>query len=110
MSVSHSPGTAHGHELSFLRKYIFSEDHKIIGIQFLFSAIIFLFIGGILALLVYETWALLTGHEPITNIVRSSVKTFPGWAFAIAIVVGLAVGHFLWGSADGETDPASRRG
>src|SRR2546428_8194582 len=43
----------HAHpELGFLRKYVFSEDHKIIGIQFLFSAIIFLGIGGILALLV----------------------------------------------------------
>src|SRR5580704_16431689 len=48
-------GTAHSHthhELSFLRKYIFSEDHKIIGIQFLFTSIIFLGLGGILALLV----------------------------------------------------------
>src|ERR1700682_6520993 len=48
-------GTAHSHthhELSFLRKYIFSEDHKIIGIQFLFTSIIFLGVGGILALLV----------------------------------------------------------
>src|SRR5437016_1755521 len=54
MSVSHSPATeTHGHpELGFLRKYIFSEDHKIIGIQFLFSGLIFLFIGGTLALLV----------------------------------------------------------
>src|SRR4051794_12205895 len=59
MSVSHSPPHAHPHdtahahpELGFLRKYIFSEDHKIIGIQFLFSGIIFLFIGGALALLV----------------------------------------------------------
>src|SRR5262245_48899752 len=43
----------HAHpELGFLRKYVFSEDHKIIGIQFLFSAVIFLGIGGILALLV----------------------------------------------------------
>src|ERR1700741_536153 len=52
MSVSHTPHTeAHGHhELSFLRKYIFSEDHKIIGIQFLFSSLIFLGIGGLLAL------------------------------------------------------------
>src|SRR5581483_368769 len=31
---------------------IFSEDHKIIGIQFLFSSLIFLFIGGALAMLV----------------------------------------------------------
>jgi cytochrome c oxidase subunit 1 len=54
MSASHShAATAHPHhEMSFLRKYIFSEDHKIIGIQFLFSSIIFLFIGGLLALMV----------------------------------------------------------
>src|SRR6266853_6785078 len=50
---SHSHETAHAHpELSFIRKYIFSEDHKIIGIQFLFTSIIFLGIGGTLALLV----------------------------------------------------------
>jgi cytochrome c oxidase subunit 1 len=37
-------------ELSFVRKYIFSTDHKIIGIQFMISSIIFLMIGGLLAL------------------------------------------------------------
>ncbi|HZV06312.1 MAG TPA: cbb3-type cytochrome c oxidase subunit I [Gemmataceae bacterium] len=54
MSVSHShPAGTHAHpELGFLRKYIFSEDHKIIGIQFLFSGLIFFLIGGTLALLV----------------------------------------------------------
>src|SRR5947209_18188536 len=54
MSVSVPHGAeAHEHpEIGFLRKYIFSEDHKIIGIQFLFSSIIFLFVGGALALLV----------------------------------------------------------
>ena len=54
MSVSHShPTGTHAHpELGFLRKYIFSEDHKIIGIQFLFSGMIFFLIGGTLALLV----------------------------------------------------------
>src|SRR5260370_39752121 len=50
MSAGHSPETAHAHpELSFVRKYIFSTDHKIIGIQFLFSTLIFLGIGGLLA-------------------------------------------------------------
>jgi cytochrome c oxidase subunit 1 len=44
---------AHKHpELGFLRKYIFSTDHKIIGIQFLFSSLIFLLLGGLLAMLV----------------------------------------------------------
>src|SRR5256714_4508263 len=54
MSVSVPHGAeAHEHpELGFLRKYIFSQDHKIIGIQFLFSSLIFLFIGGALALMV----------------------------------------------------------
>jgi cytochrome c oxidase subunit 1 len=52
MSVSHSTEAHTHHELGFLRKYIFSEDHKIIGIQFLFSGLIFFLIGGTLALLV----------------------------------------------------------
>src|SRR5438876_3891635 len=43
--------TAHAHpEMSFVRKYIFSTDHKIIGIQFLFSTLIFLALGGLLAM------------------------------------------------------------
>src|SRR2546425_8381934 len=53
MSAGHTPETAHAHpELSFIRKYIFSTDHKIIGIQFLFSTLIFMGIGGFLAMLV----------------------------------------------------------
>ena len=53
-----NPGTPHTaeahvhHEPGFLGKYVFSTDHKIIGIQFLFSGLIFLFIGGALAMLV----------------------------------------------------------
>ncbi|MBL8793665.1 MAG: cbb3-type cytochrome c oxidase subunit I [Planctomycetia bacterium] len=52
-SISHG-AEAHAHhpELGFMRKYVFSEDHKMIGIQFLFSGIIFLFVGGLLAWLV----------------------------------------------------------
>jgi cytochrome c oxidase subunit 1 len=52
MSVGLPHGAeAHKHpEMSFVRKYIFSSDHKIIGIQFLFSTLIFLVIGGTLAM------------------------------------------------------------
>jgi cytochrome c oxidase subunit 1 len=66
MSVSHSheAGTHIHHELSFLRKYIFSEDHKIIGIQFLFSGLIMLFLGGALALLVRIQVGWPTGNFP----------------------------------------------
>src|SRR5262249_14696241 len=55
MSASHSTTVAEAHpheEMGFLRKYVFSTDHKIIGLQFLFSTLIFLAIGGFLALLV----------------------------------------------------------
>jgi cytochrome c oxidase subunit 1 len=43
---------AGGHELSFIRKYIFSTDHKIIGIQFLLVSLFFLLVGGILAAMI----------------------------------------------------------
>ena len=37
---------------SFIRTYIFSTDHKIIGIQFLFSSLFFLLVGGLMAALI----------------------------------------------------------
>ncbi|MGH7753269.1 MAG: cytochrome c oxidase subunit I, partial [Gemmatimonadales bacterium] len=36
--------------MTFWRKYIFSTDHKIIGIQFLFVSLFFLLVGGLLAM------------------------------------------------------------
>src|SRR6266540_6595422 len=41
---------AHHAPQSFWRKYIFSTDHKIIGIQFLFVSLFFLLLGGVLAM------------------------------------------------------------
>jgi len=44
-------GTHGNHEdLPFLRKYVFSTDHKVIGIQFLFMSLLFLLLGGLLAM------------------------------------------------------------
>lgn len=45
-------GDEHHAPTSFWRKYIFSTDHKVIGIQFLFSSLIFAVIGGSLAMLI----------------------------------------------------------
>ena len=43
---------AHSHEEAsvgdFLSTYVFSRDHKIIGIQFLFSTLLWFLIGGLL--------------------------------------------------------------
>src|ERR1035441_10132776 len=37
------------HEITWLKKYLFSTDHKTIGIQFLFMGLIFFVVGGMLA-------------------------------------------------------------
>ena len=42
----------HHHEPNFFFKYIWSEDHKMIGKQFLVTSLIWLFVGGALALMV----------------------------------------------------------
>ena len=53
---------AEHHELGFLKKYIFSADHKIIGIQFLFMGLFFMVIGGLLAMLI--RWQLAWPSDP----------------------------------------------
>ncbi|MGI9038066.1 MAG: cytochrome c oxidase subunit I [Gemmatimonadota bacterium] len=45
------PVTEEHHPMPFIKKYIFSTDHKIIGIQFLFCCLFFLLVGGFLAVL-----------------------------------------------------------
>ena len=47
---AHGGGGAHHAPMSFWQKYIFSTDHKIIGIQFLFVSLFFLLVGGLLAM------------------------------------------------------------
>ncbi len=56
VAASPSPGAplvdANSHHRGFLRRYIFSTDHKVIGLQFYFSTLIWFFVGGALALAV----------------------------------------------------------
>jgi len=71
----HASGDAHGHghgdghdhihpaPSNFLSKYVFSQDHKIIGIQFLFSGLIFFVLGGLLAMAV--RWQLAWPWKPV---------------------------------------------
>jgi heme/copper-type cytochrome/quinol oxidase subunit 1 len=55
-AVAHATHTHEGHdahpEVGFLKKYVFSTDHKIIGIQFLFLGLMFMVVGGLLAMLI----------------------------------------------------------
>jgi len=61
------PGTVHvahdHHELSFLRKYVFSTDHKVIGMQFMFTGLLFFILGGGLAMAI--RWQLGWPWEPM---------------------------------------------
>src|SRR5204862_6563112 len=49
-----APHEAHGEPTmsvgEFINTYVFSRDHKIIGIQLLFSTLLWFFVGGMLAL------------------------------------------------------------
>src|SRR5688572_13445402 len=47
----------HPEPTSFLRKYVFSTDHKVIAKQFLWAGLVFLAFGGALAMLIRWQWA-----------------------------------------------------
>src|SRR5271168_2610828 len=61
----HAHGDDHIHPAPsfFLTKYVFSTDHKVIGIQFLFSGLIFFVLGGLLAMAV--RWQLAWPWKPV---------------------------------------------
>jgi len=51
MAVTHEVAHAeHEHPQSFWKKYIFSQDHKIIGIQYLMTSLFMALIGATVAL------------------------------------------------------------
>ncbi|MBI4546049.1 MAG: cbb3-type cytochrome c oxidase subunit I [Gemmatimonadetes bacterium] len=52
MAIPQAAAAVHLHDdRPFIRRYIFSTDHKIIGIQFLFMSLLFLLVGGLLAMM-----------------------------------------------------------
>jgi hypothetical protein len=75
----------------------------------LFSWTVTALFGLITVALAFESWALLTGNKPITEYIRPAVHSYPGIAFASAVVVGMLLGHFLWGPARGRTAPSPQR-
>ena len=47
----------HHDPTSFAKKYLFTTDHKVIAKQFLWSGIVFLGVGGLLAMAIRYQWA-----------------------------------------------------
>jgi len=74
-----------------------------------FSWLVTAFFFAIFLLLAFESWALLTGHKPISDYIRPAVHQFPGYAFFVAVIVGMLLGHFLWGPPSGRVLPKARQ-
>jgi len=66
-AADHAPDHGHGHddhhELGFWQKYVFSTDHKIIGIQYGITGLAFLFLGFCLMMLM--RWQLANPGLPV---------------------------------------------
>ena len=73
MSMTHTAQAvdeAHGHEhrQSFLRAYVFSTDHKVIGVQYAITSLLFLFFG--FSLMMLMRWQLAYPGEALPFIGR----------------------------------------
>jgi len=61
--LDHAAPHAHGHEQSFWRTYVFSLDHKVIGIQYAITGLLFLLFG--FTLMMIMRWQLAYPGQPI---------------------------------------------
>jgi cytochrome c oxidase subunit I len=60
---AHEHAAPHHEELGFLRKYVFATDHKVIGIQYTVTGLLFLFFG--FCLMMMMRWQLAYPGQPI---------------------------------------------
>ena len=65
---AHAHAETHHEELPFWRKYIFSVDHKMIGLQYGFSALAFLLFG--FTLMMIMRWSMAHPDQPVPFVGR----------------------------------------
>ncbi len=55
-------------------------------------------VGALVAflLMLEESIALAHGRDPMSNGVRSVARRFPRSVYALAVVIGMLLGHLLW--------------
>jgi cytochrome c oxidase subunit 1 len=106
---THVAGEAHAghghdahHEMSFWQKYVFSTDHKVIGMQYLFTGMFMALIGGFLSYVFRMQLAFPDQSVPlfglVTPAIYSSLSTNHGtiMIFWVAMPVLIAAfGNFL---------------
>jgi hypothetical protein len=59
-----------------LRRHLFSTDHKVIGVQFLITSLVMLFVGGLLAMLI--RWQLGWPGQPLPFMEKFAPNGMPG--------------------------------
>ena len=69
--TAHAEAHAHAEPTSFIWKYVFSKDHKVIGVQYYVTAMLMALVAGTLAMLIRlqlawpeKTWPILTSILP----------------------------------------------
>jgi cytochrome c oxidase subunit 1 len=60
---AHGHADAHHEELGFWKKYVFSQDHKVIGIQYGFTSLVFLLFG--FTLMMMMRWSIAYPNKPM---------------------------------------------
>jgi cytochrome c oxidase subunit 1 len=74
MSDPHAQGHGAHHEPGFIRKWIFSIDHKVIGCQYAVTALLFLFAG--FSMMMIMRWQLAYPGEPLPAWIRGLIGFF----------------------------------
>ncbi len=83
------------HEPGLIGRYIFSKDHKVIGVQFLFTGLIFLILGGLLALAVRWRIAWPTSEVPLFGKMLDDAGTVTGSEYAVLFTMHASVMIFF---------------
>jgi cytochrome c oxidase subunit 1 len=89
----------HHHELGFWQKYVFSTDHKIIGIQYGITSLIFLFVG--FSLMMMMRWSIARPGQALPlvgGLLHKIVGDAAGAVMKDGAVVGYAISPDLYNS------------
>ena len=100
--------TGSAHEMGFIRKYVFSTDHKIVGLQYFFTAFGMAIFGGVLSILMRlqlawpsKMWPMLESIFPVgmsggvmTPEFYLALQTMHGTIMAIFVLTAVFTGGF----------------
>jgi cytochrome c oxidase subunit I len=84
---------------SFIEKYVFSSDHKVIAKQFLWAGLVFLAVGGALAMMIRWQWAypgkpLPGADSPIAPALYNKLFTMHGLIMIFFAITPMMIGAF----------------